>query len=120
MALYEVPPLTYAILLSSLMIFLFIALCLDKTKLLEFYEMISNPKIFSCMCYSPEEILSTLNDLDTERWGTSANTSKHLDAEVYIHHVLATQTIISPGSRKMLCIEHFWIHLLIPTEYFFT
>lgn len=53
MALYKVPPLTYAILLSSLMIFLFIALCLDKTKLLEFYEMISNPKIF-CACVTAQ------------------------------------------------------------------
>lgn len=57
---YSVLPLAHVILLSSLMIFIFIALCLDKTKLLEFYEMISNPKIFVCVCYSPEEILPTL------------------------------------------------------------
>lgn len=47
-------PLAHAILLSSLMIFIFIALCLDKTKLLEFYEMISNPKIFVRVCVTAQ------------------------------------------------------------------
>ena len=54
MSLQEVPPLTHAILLSSLMIFLFIALCLDKTILLEFYEMISNAQIFFCVCVTAQ------------------------------------------------------------------
>lgn len=116
MALQEVPPLARVILLSSLMISLFIALCLDKIKLLEFYKMISNPKIFffSFMLQRKGDIFHS-KDPDPKRYGISAN----LMAEPYKHHVLVTQIVISPGSQMLLCAEHFWIHLLIPKIFFF-
>lgn len=76
-------PLACAIVLSCLMIFpLSITFCLDKIKLLEVYKMISNPKVFFML--QPRGDVFHFNELDLERYGTSANTSKHLTAEAYI------------------------------------
>lgn len=78
--------LARAFLLSSLMILLFIALCLDKVKFLRVYKMISNPKkkkISFCML-QPRGVIFHFSDLDLRRLGTNIDASRRFMAEAYI------------------------------------